>query len=86
MALTFDVLKPKANANGAAVIFMVSGGWVSSYSPPQRAAEQFKALLRTGKGMGGRDLGVMTEVSQWDFSHFTDSEIEQIQAYLAREQ
>ncbi|MFC5755213.1 c-type cytochrome [Rhizobium sp. GCM10022189] len=52
-----------------------------SYPP-----EQFKALLRTGKGMGGRDLGVMTEVSQWDFSHFTDSEIEQIQAYLAREQ
>ncbi|MBB3591109.1 cytochrome c553 [Rhizobium sp. BK529] len=51
-----------------------------SYPP-----EQFKALLRTGKGMGGRDLGVMTEVSQWDFSHFTDAEIEQIQAYLAKQ-
>ncbi len=51
-----------------------------SYQP-----EQFKALMRTGKGVGGRDLGVMTEVSQWDFSHFTDAEIEQIQAYLGKE-
>ena len=32
MALTFDVLKP-ATANGAGVLFMVSGGWVSSWSP-----------------------------------------------------
>jgi mono/diheme cytochrome c family protein len=45
----------------------------------------FKTLLRTGKGVGGRDLGVMTEVSQWDFNHFTDIEIDQIQAYLARQ-
>lgn len=51
-----------------------------SYPP-----EQFKALLRTGKGAGGRDLGVMTEVSEWDFSHFTDAEIQQIQVYLAKE-
>ena len=51
-----------------------------SYQP-----EQFKALMRTGKGIGGRDLGVMTEVSEWDFSHFTDTEIEQIQAYLGKE-
>jgi acetyl esterase/lipase len=48
LALTFDVLKPKANANGAAVIFMVSGGWVSSYSPPQQAATRFQELLNKG--------------------------------------
>ena len=48
MALTFDVLKPKANANGAAVIYMVSGGWVSAYSPPQQAAVRFQALLDKG--------------------------------------
>jgi len=48
LALTFDVLKPKANANGAAVIFMVSGGWVSSYSPPQQTAARFKDLLDKG--------------------------------------
>src|SRR5215471_1961451 len=48
LALTFDVLKPKANANGAAVIIMVSGGWVSPYSPPQQAAARFKDLLDKG--------------------------------------
>ncbi|MCI0487562.1 MAG: alpha/beta hydrolase [Blastocatellia bacterium] len=48
LAMTFDVLKPKANANGAAVLFMVSGGWVSRYSPPQQTAMRFKALLDKG--------------------------------------
>src|SRR5262245_61753479 len=48
LALTFDVLKPKKNANGAAVIFMVSGGWVSSYSPPLQTAARFKELLDKG--------------------------------------
>ena len=48
LAMTFDVLKPKANANGAAVIFMVSGGWVSPYSPPQQTAMRFKDLLDKG--------------------------------------
>ena len=48
LALTFDVLKPKAKANGAAVIFMVSAGWVSTYSPPQQTAERFKYLLDKG--------------------------------------
>src|SRR5215468_6134576 len=48
LALTFDVLKPKANANGTAVIIMVSGGWVSPYSPPQQAAARFKDLLDKG--------------------------------------
>jgi acetyl esterase/lipase len=48
LAMTFDVIKPKANANGAAVIIMVSGGWVSPYSPPQQAATRFKDLLDKG--------------------------------------
>jgi acetyl esterase/lipase len=30
-ALTFDIFKPKANANGLGVIFCVSGGWFSSH-------------------------------------------------------
>jgi acetyl esterase/lipase len=37
MALTFDIFKPKKHRNGAAVIFMVSGGWVSRYTPPDQA-------------------------------------------------
>lgn len=50
MALTMDVLKPKAGANGAAVIFIVSGGYVSAYTPPQQMAERspFKDLLAKG--------------------------------------
>src|SRR5215475_4306572 len=48
LAMTFDVIKPKANPNGAAVILMVSGGWVSNYSPPQQTATKFKELLDKG--------------------------------------
>ncbi|MFO0975600.1 MAG: alpha/beta hydrolase [Planctomycetaceae bacterium] len=35
MALTYDVIKPTKNANGAGVLFMVSGGWVSMWAPPE---------------------------------------------------
>jgi acetyl esterase/lipase len=47
MALTMDVLKPKTGANGAAVVYIVSGGWFSNYFPPQGAVEYapFKDLL-----------------------------------------
>ncbi len=34
MALTFDVIQPK-KPNGAGVMFMVSGGWVSFWIPPE---------------------------------------------------
>jgi len=34
MALTFDVIRPK-EPNGAGVLFMVSGGWVSMWVPPE---------------------------------------------------
>ena len=35
MALTYDVVRPTKDANGAAVLFMVSGGWVSTWGPPE---------------------------------------------------
>lgn len=47
LAMTFDVLKP-ANANGAAVMYMVSGGWVSRWSPPDGMVDRFDALLDRG--------------------------------------
>ena len=48
MALTFDVLRPE-NPNGAAVLYMVSGGWVSRWSQPERlAARTFSELLEKG--------------------------------------
>ena len=37
-ALTFDVFTPKENANGAAIIFAVSGGWFSDHRAINPAA------------------------------------------------
>ena len=48
MALTFDVIKPERNANGAALLFMVSGGWVSSWIAPEQMAQRFSTLLDRG--------------------------------------
>ena len=48
LAMTLDVLKPKSGANGAAIVYMVSGGWVSRWSPPKEAAERFQFLLDNG--------------------------------------
>ena len=48
MALTMDVFAPKADSNGAAVLFMVSGGWRSSWSPPEQAVGRFQSLLDKG--------------------------------------
>lgn len=47
MALVYDVIKP-ANANGSAVLYMVSGGWVSRWAPPETRVAQFKGLLEEG--------------------------------------
>ena len=48
MALTFDVLRPE-NPNGAAVLYMVSGGWVSRWSEPEQLASRtFSGLLEEG--------------------------------------
>lgn len=48
MALTFDVLKPRTGANGAGILYMVSGGWVSRWSPSDRSVERFESLLDRG--------------------------------------
>ncbi|HPM84891.1 MAG TPA: alpha/beta hydrolase [Candidatus Anammoximicrobium sp.] len=49
LALTFDVFQPVEKANGAGVLFMVSGGWYSSWQPPEKAQGMFKPL--TDKGL-----------------------------------
>ena len=48
MALTFDVFTPPGEPNGAGILFMVSGGWVSRWSPPEEARSGFEALLDKG--------------------------------------
>ena len=47
MALVYDVLMPDT-ANGAAIVFMMSGGWYSSWAPPEARARQFKDMLDAG--------------------------------------
>lgn len=47
MALTYDVLRP-AKPNGAGVIMMVSGGWFSSWQPPEQRAARLGHLLGPG--------------------------------------
>ena len=47
MALTFDVFTP-ANANGAAVLNMVSGGWRSAWRPHAASQRRYQALLDAG--------------------------------------
>ncbi len=51
MALTYDLVKP-SHPNGAAVLFMVSGGWVSTWSDPAPlVASAMAAKDRNGFGM-----------------------------------
>ena len=47
MALTLDVLTP-ARQNGAGVLFMVSGGWVSNWNDPQAAVASGAIQRRFG--------------------------------------
>ena len=48
MALTFDVFTPAGESNGVGILYMVSGGWVSRWTPPDRARAGFEALLNGG--------------------------------------
>jgi acetyl esterase/lipase len=48
LAMTFDVFAPDANANGAGVLFMVSGGWYSQWAPPEQAQAMFRPLTDAG--------------------------------------
>lgn len=40
LALTYDVIQPTKNANGAGVLFMVSGGWVSMWIDPDAVVRE----------------------------------------------
>ncbi|ESQ86899.1 hypothetical protein ABAC460_22025 [Asticcacaulis sp. AC460] len=44
---------------------------------------EFLQLMRTGTPTGGRKLGLMAQVAQGRFSHFSDEEIAQLHAYLS---
>lgn len=48
LAMTFDVFSPTKNANGAGVLFMVSGGWYSNWSPPEQMRAFAEPLTKRG--------------------------------------
>ncbi len=48
LAMTCDVFAPAEKVNGAAVLFMVSGGWYSNWIPPEQFQNNVKPLTDKG--------------------------------------
>ncbi len=48
MALTLDVFTPKGERNAAGVIYIVSGGWISRWLPPERTVRRIRGLVAAG--------------------------------------
>lgn len=48
LAMTCDVFTPVEEANGAAVLFVVSGGWYSNWTPPEQTQKLFRPLTDAG--------------------------------------
>ena len=50
LAMTMDVYRP-AEPNGAAILFMMSGGWFSRWAPPEQTQVRFQPYLEQGFSM-----------------------------------
>lgn len=48
LAMTYDVFQPLQQPKKIGLLFMVSGGWVSSWSPPEKMEGLIKPLLEHG--------------------------------------
>ena len=48
MAMTFDVFESASKPNGAAVVFVVSGGWFSKWTPPEQTKKILNPFLTAG--------------------------------------
>ena len=53
MALVYSVLQPE-NANGAAIVFMVSGGWFSSQSAIASVDDELPGFFKVQVGIKGK--------------------------------
>jgi acetyl esterase/lipase len=51
LALTMDIHRPESDGNGAAILFMVSGGWYSRWAPPEQTRPLFAPYLAKGYTM-----------------------------------
>lgn len=48
MALVYDMFEPEGEKNGAAILYMVSGGWFSRWTEPQDRVRGFQSFLDAG--------------------------------------
>jgi acetyl esterase/lipase len=48
LALTLDMYRPGSEPNGAAILFMVSGGWYSRWAPPEQLRPLLDPYLNSG--------------------------------------
>ena len=48
LAMTMDLYHPDGKPNQAAILFMMSGGWVSRWAPPERTRPLFAPYLAKG--------------------------------------
>jgi acetyl esterase/lipase len=48
LAMTMDLYQADAEPNGAAILFMMSGGWVSKWAPPEQIQPLFAPYLAKG--------------------------------------
>jgi acetyl esterase/lipase len=48
LAMTYDVIRPSGDLNGAGIIHVVSGAWNSRYYPPDSIAMNYKSFLDRG--------------------------------------
>jgi acetyl esterase/lipase len=48
LAMTLDVFTPRTDANGAGVLFIVSGGWRSVWFPPEQSMPIYAPFLEAG--------------------------------------
>jgi cytochrome c553 len=67
----------------------LEGRTIGAFKTPSLAiaaaysANDFSTLMRTGVGLGGRNLGLMTEMGQIRFVNFSDQEVRAIRSYLS---
>lgn len=48
LAMTMDLYRPEGEANGGAILFMVSGGWYSRWAPPEQLTGLLQPYLDAG--------------------------------------
>ena len=48
MALTMDLFEPTTEPNGVGLMLIVSGGWVSAWSPPEKLRPMIEPFLKAG--------------------------------------